>query len=267
MAVGEIAPLLGIADEALTAADLIRRQRLWALPATMRAGEAFVELTTRGYTVAPLVDVPITRFVRREDVTAGGSRRVDEFALEVASAATIPETAALSDVLLVLRRHPFVFVRHRQHVTGVVTRADLEQPIIGLLVLGTILSIEAAIDVLLQRRDDDDWLRHLSEERARRVQEVFEQRRAADADLHATRCLNLDDRLTLARKLDLAATLGFVSKQQLKDWDRQVGRIRDHLAHGDTLLSAVPDPVAALDAVLQLRDTAQTAWRAASDEE
>lgn len=256
-------PLLAIGDEALSATDLVRDQQLWAVPATTPAGLAHAQLTTLGYSVAPLTDVPITRFVRRDDLPVDGTRPVDEFASPIDEAAVRPESSPLSEVLEVLRHHAFVFTRYRDHITGIVTRADLEQPVVGLLVLGMILATESALDHLIARTAGETWVEQLSQERAARLEEVYEQRRRADADLDPLRCLNLDDRLTLARKLGLAAELGLASNKELRDWNTEVSRVRDHLAHGDTLLSAVPDPGEALAAVARLRATTEAAWASA----
>ena len=261
MAIGRLAPVLGIADEALTAGDLIRHQRLWTVDADTPIPEAAREMRRRGFTVGPVTAVPITRFVRLAELT-GHDGTVGEVAHDLAEATRLAESAALTDVLEALRHTPFVFVSHRHHVTGIVTRADLQQPVVGLLVLGMVLSFEAAVDILVERTAGDSWMELLSEERATRVIEMHTERRAVDADLDPLRCLNLDDRLTLARKLDLHTVLGFDAKQGLRAWAGRESRIRDHLAHGDTLLSAVPDPLEALDAVLELRAVAERAWLA-----
>jgi hypothetical protein len=260
-----LAPLLAIADEALSAADLVRHQHLTTLPVSMPAAAAAARLADLGYQVAPLTEVPIARYVRGVELSGDGP--LSDHAHAIDDDQTLPETTPLSVVLDALRRQPFLFVRHRHHVTGIVTRADLEQPVVGLLVLGLVLSVESALDRLVTRRaGDDGWLGLLSEDRAERVRETFRERRRVDADLAPVRCLNLDDRLTLARKLDLHTPLGFTAKQHLKSWAGRVGRVRDHLAHGDTLLSAVPDPSEALETVAQLREVAERAWRAVDDE-
>ena len=124
-----------------------------------------------------------------------------------------------------------------------------------------IVALENAIDELIEMTaGEDDWLALLSEERRARVEEIYEQRRATNTELGRLNCLNLDDRLQLARKLNLAAALGFDTNKALRSWKEQVGHIRDSLAHGDTLLNAVREPLEALAAVTLVRRTASAAW-------
>lgn len=257
------AQLLHIADAAITAADLIGDQELFTLPGDTPAAEASARLQQLGFTRAPLKDVPIREFVAADDLTEAGT--VADARQPIDESLCVEETRPLSEALDRLRDHPIVFVRHRQHVTGVLTRADLEQPAVSLVVLGLIISSEKALDRLIETRGEGSWLNLLSIGRRRQVEERFADLQDHDADLWPVNCLNLDDRLSLASKLNLHTDLGFTSKSELRCWKSEVGRTRDLLAHGNTLLTRYRVPADALDFLGRLRGFTATAWRAADE--
>jgi len=255
--------LLDIGNTTLTTADLVRDKPLWAVPAQTRSDVAAAEMARQGFDVAPLTELPVARYVVRPNLEQAGSRPAEQVSLPITGADRITEDEPLGAALEVLRDRPFVFVVHRQHTTGILTRADLEQPIVGLHAFGLILSLEAAIDALLSDFKQHQWLGELSEDRRQRIVDLHEERRNTDTDLDLLRSLNLDDRLTIARKLGLHEPLGFTSVSDFKKWSERLKRIRNALAHGSTLLSAVPDPTEALGFLQQLRDTASRAWSSA----
>ena len=258
--------LLTIADEILTAGELIRDQRLAALSPDMPIATGRAQLVAKGFDVAPLTHIPITHYVHLDDLGEGSERPLRELAREIGDDERIPEQLPVSQTLEVLLEHPFVFVYHRHHITGIVTRADIGRPQVGLLTFGMIVALENAIDELIEMTaGEDDWLALLSEERRARVEEIYEQRRATNTELDRLNCLNFDDRLSLARKLGLASHLGFDTNKALREWKKQVGHIRDSLAHGDTLLNAVPEPLEALATVTSVRRTATAAWTSVQD--
>ena len=214
--------LLDIGHATLTTAELVRDKPLWAVPAQQPAGTAAAGMARRGFDVAPVTELPIMRYVLREELEQGDDLPVHQFSRPIADADRIAEDEPLGHALELLQERPFVFVVHRQHTTGIVTRADLEQPIIGLLVFGLVLSFEAAVDALLADFDEEDWLSSLSDERRQRVHDLHDERRQANADLDVLRSLNLDDRLSAARKMGLHQTFGFTSKTAFKKWGEQI---------------------------------------------
>lgn len=248
--------MLDIGRTALTTADLVRDKPLWAVAADVPAHLAAADMAARGIDVAPLMELPVQRYVTRKDLEQADRRPVAQVSLQMADAERIGEDAPLAAALEVLRHRKFVFVMHREHTTGIVTRADLEQPIVGLHVFGLILSLEAAIDELLAEREQRQWLGVLSDDRRQRIVDLYDERRCEDTDLDLLRSLNLDDRLTIVRKLGLHDAIGFRSVRDFRRWSERLKRVRNALAHGSTLLTAVPDPTEALGILRQLRQGA-----------
>lgn len=257
--------LLRTTEQALTAGHLIQGQELFSLAAALDQREARRLLDARNFTWAPITDVPISRYVEKQDLR--GAAAVGDVAKPIAERQCVPESAPLADVLEALSAERVLFVKHREHVTGMLTRADLDQPAVSLLVLGLVTTAESALDTLIDRASSGEVLDHLSAGRRAKVEVIYEHRRQRDVELDVTRCLNLDDRLDLVRKLDLHDQLGFPSKGAVRDWKKRISHVRNCLAHGDTLLTALGDPEDALRAIEDIRSFALTAEAATGSDE
>jgi hypothetical protein len=255
--------LLALADEALTVEELIRGQRLWTVGSHVPAAEARRALDDHQFTTAPLTGVPIEHYVQRLDLPEAVGGPVCDYARAIDEGLLVVDTAPLSVGLERLREKPFLFVHHRGHITGIITRADAGQPVVTLFTLGLILSTEVGIDQYLHAALGDGCLALLSATRQAKVRKVFQQRKAHDADLDLLHCLHFDDRFNLAQKVGLTKSFGFASVHQARLWQQNVGNVRNHLAHGDSILSALPDPLVALNTIAEMRRVAIAAWAAA----
>ena len=254
-----------IADATISAGDLIGDQDLFTVRPGWTRARAQAELEARGFTQAPVTDVPIQRFVTIEGLNSGGET-VGEASRLIASEMFIQDTCPLGTALDRLRDQPVLFVRHRTHTIGVLAVADLEQPAVSLLVLGMITATEAALDELIERASSRRWLELLDEEDRQQVNDIYEDRRRHDADFSLVRCLDLPKRVDLSLKLELTQQLGFRSKTAFKRWKETVVTVRNHLAHGSTVLSALPDPAQALDTIAEVRRFATRSWDLVGDE-
>ena len=83
MKASPLTSLLTIADEILTAAELIRDQRLAALSPDMPMATGRAELEAKGFDVAPLTHIPITHYVHLDDLGEGSERPLRELAREI----------------------------------------------------------------------------------------------------------------------------------------------------------------------------------------
>ncbi len=263
---GPLASLLGVAERAITVADLATTD-LWCVEPEWSAAQSADGLRTRSFDAAPLRGNPIRRYVTLPAVEAGEgsalklSRPID-VELEVSGA--LP----LTDAVAALTHQPFLFVLERDRVNGMVTRADLQRLPVSMVALGLIIAAEAALDVLIARFTNMQWLSLLSPERQEDIQVVFDDRRKRNAEITRLQCLNLDDRMTIASKLDrLRLELGHSSRKGFNKWAKPIKDLRNTLAHGGGLLDAQPDPVTAADLFQSAREFAERAWRVVEEGE
>ena len=159
---GPLASLLGVAERAITVADLATTE-LWyvgpsgALPNSRRSSGT-------SFDAPPLRGDPIRRYVTLAAAEAGEgsalglSRPID---VELVVSGALP----LTDILAALTHQPFLFVLVRDRVNGMVTWADLQRLPVSMVALGLIIAAEAALDVLIARFTNMEWLSLLSPER------------------------------------------------------------------------------------------------------
>lgn len=256
--------VLAMFEDSLTVADLVRHQRLAAVDPGADVEEVHRWLVAEGYDQAPLRDVPVSSYV---DVRwlAGATGAAVEHAQPIPDRLRLAETEPLLEALRRLRDEPSLFTTHREHVTGVVTRADLGQPAVSMLALGMVTALEQSFDELIIAEHGDSWIDVLPVARAQKVREVYEQRRRVNAELSLQRALNLDDRLYLVQQAAPAVRehLGYPSTAAYERAAKQLKRTRNCLAHGDGILGSLPDPLAALDELDRIRALAERAAAAA----
>ncbi|WP_062073680.1 hypothetical protein [Demequina sediminicola] len=89
---------------------------------------------------------------------------------------------------------------------------------------------------------------------------MFCTREETNTETSLENCLNLEDRLTLAEKLHLHELLGFASVRQLRRWSKELKPFRNAVAHGSGVLDAKPDPVDAIEFMVDLRCRCEMVW-------
>jgi hypothetical protein len=78
----------------------------------------------------------------------------------------------------------------------------------------------------------------------------------------------LGDRLKLLGKsVTLLSLLGFGDRRAYTEWKEQLGRLRDTLAHGGSLLDEERDPVRAIELFDSVRRFAEKIWAAPDSSE
>jgi len=263
---GPLASLLGVAERAITVADLATTE-LWYVEPEWSAQQIADRLQIRSFDAAPLRGDPIRRYVTLAAAEAGEgsalqlSRPID---VELVVSGALP----LTDAVAALMHQPFLFILERDRVNGMVTRADLQRLPVSMVALGLVIAAEAALDVLIARFTNMEWLSLLSPKRQEGIQAVFDDRRKRNAEITLLLCLNLDDRVTIASKLGrLRLELGHSSRKSFETWVKPIKDLRNTLAHGGGLLDAEPDPVAAAGLFQSAREFAERAWRVVEEGE
>jgi hypothetical protein len=123
-----------------------------------------------------------------------------------------------------------------------------------------VLSLERGLDQLFEHHAPGRYLEELSPARREHVEQVFESRRQNNVDTTEAECLNLDDRLTIVRKLRLQQACGFTRLNDFKRWSEELKALRNHVAHGSGVLDQMIDPVSAIGFIADLRARTVQVW-------
>lgn len=146
--------------------------------------------------------------------------------------------ANLSDVILVLSRHDYCFVTLLNMVTGVITRTDMEKPIVRMWLFGIITMLEIRFtEVIKEHWPDESWVEQCSAGRLEKARTLLEERRRRGAQhIELVDCLQLSDKsYLLAQDQHFLRDFGFKSKSQADQAIRAMESLRNNLAHGQSI--------------------------------
>ena len=146
--------------------------------------------------------------------------------------------ANLSEVILVLSRHDYCFVTLLNAVSGVITRTDMEKPIVRMWLFGIITMLEIRFTELIRKHwPEESWVEKCSPSRLAKAQALLEERQRRGAQhIELVDCLQLSDKShLLAQDQQFLREFGFKSKNQADQAIRAMESLRNNLAHGQSI--------------------------------
>ncbi len=137
----------------------------------------------------------------------------------------------------------------------------------SLVVLGSILAVEVGVDALIDRHLGDRWQSLLTDERLAEVDSVFAERQSRNAEIDRVSCLNLNDGLRILCKSSQLRSIVDMSRSQFDRTAEGLKRLRDSLAHGDSVVDVRDDPREGIRTAQQARVFADRVWAGVSAED
>jgi hypothetical protein len=258
----QLAPLMEIVENSLTVLQLAETGLKRADPA-WSADQTHRWMRQHGFDAAPVDEPEPHRFIGVSWLEPNGEPVVRQ-ARPIDVTLLVSSDLGLADGISRLRAHPYYFVLQRDKLQGIVTRADLQRPAVGMVLFSLILTSEAAANVIIERCLGSAWVDRLAAGQRARVNEIFNQRLRTNTEVTMLECLMLHDRLQLLGKCDrVVQELGFASAKQFKTWKERLVNLRDNLAHAGGLLHAEPDPIHAIELFEDVRSFAERIWELA----
>lgn len=248
-----------LSDSIVTVADIATFD-LIALPGDLQCAQAAEILDQGKVSVAPLEASRIKQFVTAEALREGRSNSVAEVAQAIPSTKIIASTTPLTSLIGELSEAEHLFVLTDCRIQGIVVRADLQLPIVGMAVLGLIVTLEQALNHLIQKHLGTEWFSMLSPVDQAKVDEIYADRQTHSTDIGRIECLSLPQRLELIQHdQELRGSLGFASNTVFKKFCRTTTRMRNVIAHSGGLLESSSDPQKAISHFTLLRTVTRDA--------
>lgn len=175
-------------------------------------------------------------YVRAAQLTDGLASRVLR---PFAPGQLLPGDAPLSAVIEVLSRYDFCFVTAMGDVPGVVTRGDMQKPIVRMWLFGIVTLIEMDMVVRVRRHwPDGGWTRLLSRARLDKAQALLDERRRRGQQPDLLDCLQLADKAGILMQdgAQLSA-YGFESKRAAERVLKDMESLRNNLAHAQDIVT------------------------------
>jgi Protein of unknown function (DUF3293) len=256
-----VEPLSALVDRTLTVAH-IGSSRLWTVDPSEKSADAAAALAARDFDIAGVGGSRVTHFVRRADLEELPTGRVRTRAVPIPASMCVEKSLPLSQLFHKLRESDFAFVLDGDEVAFVVTRADLQAPAIGVVVLAYLTLIESGLQRLVMTGTGDSFLDLLPAVRQAKVEELFQQKVRQNVATGYEDCLYFSDWLTLTRKSGVWKRLGFESGKAFDNVTGSFTDVRNNLAHGGTILDGNVAALVALERVDRIRSLAENVWNA-----
>jgi len=147
--------------------------------------------------------------------------------------------ATLSEVIHVLTRHNHCFVTLLGSVAGIITRSDIQKPIVRMWLFGIITLIEMNfVERIRMKWPAETWLNLITNSRLKKAEELFDERRRRKQSCDLLDCLQFSDKARIIiqdpKQLE---ELGFKSKKIAKQLSKELESLRNNLAHSQDIVT------------------------------
>ncbi|MGB5537797.1 MAG: HD domain-containing protein [Thiogranum sp.] len=148
-------------------------------------------------------------------------------------------SAALSDVIHVLTRHDYCFVTMLGNVSGVISRDDINKPMVRMWLFGIVTMIEMGlVQMIKEQYPEQSWQSVVSEGRLEKAKQIQCERQRRNQHCELIDCLQLSDKgQILMESESTMKRLGFETRGGAKRAVKELESLRNHLAHAQDVVS------------------------------
>jgi len=171
----------------------------------------------------------IIGYAERFELTNG---HIKKFTKEIRISQVISDSTPISHLLNILYDVSFVFVIVKDKIGGIVTRADINKPIIRIYLFGIISLFEMHLNFWINEfYENESWTGKLKENRLQEASKTYELRKGNNDDLSLLECLQLCDKKTILKSTNIFQEQFTFSKTQIVILLENIEKIRNELAH------------------------------------
>lgn len=181
-------------------------------------------------------DGMVTGYARMEDLSSGTcGQRARSFSHDQ----MVFDDTSLMDVILILTRHDYCFLALLDEAVGVITRVDMEKPIVRMWLFGMITIIEMEFAALIHKKwPNESWRDLCSAGRLRKAEALCGERLRMSQQSDLLDCLQLGDKArVLFSDAEILKQIGFNSRSEADRAIKSVESLRNNLAHGQSIVS------------------------------
>ena len=148
-------------------------------------------------------------------------------------------SAAFSDVIHVLTRHDYCFITLLGNVSGVISRDDINKPMVRMWLFGIVTMIEMGlVQMIRDQYPDHSWQSVVSQGRLEKARQIQAERQRRNQYCELIDCLQLSDKGQILMESESAMKrLGFETRGAAKRAVKELESLRNHLAHAQDIVS------------------------------
>jgi len=160
---------------------------------------------------------------------------IQKFELEV----IISDSTPLSELFQILLDKEFVYVLSKGSIEGIITRADINKPIVRIYLFGLISLFELHLNFwITKNHDNESWIENLNPVRIKMAEKIFEERKGNNSQLTLLECIQICDKRELLRGTDNFIKEFNYMKSGFERLLKNVEKIRNELAHSQNSIIA-----------------------------
>ena len=176
----------------------------------------------------------VDSYLRRADLRAGLPL---EQARQFSPDQLVTGDASFPEVVEVLIRHHHCFVSILGTVTGVITRSEMEQPLVRMWLFGMITILEMRLtEIIKELWPNEEWTELVTESRLEKARKLQEERSRRGQQVSLVDCLQFSDKGYLViGDPEYFRRFGLESKAEAKRAIRNLESLRNNLAHSQPI--------------------------------
>lgn len=160
---------------------------------------------------------------------------LQKFELEI----IISDSTPLAELFEILLDKEFVYILSKGAIEGIVTRADINKPIVRIYLFGLISLYELHLNFWITKNyDQETWKQKLSPARLETAENIFEIRKGNNIQLSLLECIQFCDKREILKKTrDFITEFDYIRKD-FEKLLKNVEIIRNELAHSQNSIIA-----------------------------
>ncbi len=205
---------------------------LLCCPVNSHANDAREALRVRDFDVAGVKkteDGEVIGYVKAVDL---GDEDLGKYVRAISPNLLISDSTPIAEIFSVLSEMDFAFVVCGKHISGIITKADINKPPVRIYLFGMTSLFEMHLNVWVNHYyRENSWTEEVPEQRMQEASKIYELRKGNNQELSLLECLQLcDKRDLLAKSQRFREDFNF-SRGSFDSFVKGVEKIRNELAH------------------------------------
>lgn len=205
---------------------------LLSCPLDSISGEAKEALQIRDFDVAGVKETEngaVVGYVVANEIGDGEFR---DYIKNIKHELLISDSTPLAEIFSVLSNKNFAFVIYGNHITGIITKADINKPPVRIYIFGIISLLEMHLNSWINHHyQNNSWIKKVPEPRMTDAHITFEQRKGNNQELTLLECLQLCDKRDLLSNTNEFLERFHFTKKKFDSFLKRAEKIRNELAH------------------------------------
>lgn len=205
---------------------------LLCCPAASRAIDASEALKVRDFDVAGVKETEggdVIGYVLTDELGKGDLRK---YVRIISTDLLISDSTPIAEIFSVLSEMDFAFVISGKHISGIITKADINKPPVRIYLFGMTSLFEMHLSAWVNHYySEDSWVEKVPKQRMKDAAKIYKLRKGNNQELSLLECLQLCDKRDLLAKSKQFREDFDVSRGSFDSFVKGVEKVRNELAH------------------------------------